>query len=98
MRRVAKIIPIPDEKEKALCCGGSIGDTGLSFDQRVVIRDQALAVLTEASPDMLITACPLCKKTFRDGTQIMVKDIAELVAEQIEAEIEERIVYHQLSN
>jgi Fe-S oxidoreductase len=98
LRRVAKVIPIPDEKQKALCCGGSIGDTGLSFDQRVLIRNQALAVLTETSPDLLITACPLCKKTFRDGTQTIVKDIAELVAEQIEAEIEEKIVYPSFSH
>jgi hypothetical protein len=32
------------------------------------------------SPDELITACPLCKKTFMQATKTKVSDIAELVA------------------
>jgi len=51
--------------------------------QRNVIRDGALKVLCESQPDVLVTACPLCKKTFDSGNEIMVKDIAELVAENM---------------
>jgi Fe-S oxidoreductase len=32
---------------------------------------------------VLVTACPLCKKTFNSGSKIEVKDIAELVAESM---------------
>jgi len=84
LRRVAKIIPIMQEKENALCCGGSLGDLSMDSGERRMIRDAALETLLTPSPDMLITACPLCKKTFRDGSGVEVKDIAELVADQLE--------------
>ena len=84
LKRVAKLIPIEQEKENALCCGGSIGDLSLNASQRRTIRDAALKSLTEPSPDLLITACPLCKKTFRDGSNARVMDIAELVAMQMD--------------
>ncbi|MDD4193509.1 MAG: hypothetical protein PHI28_19400, partial [Mangrovibacterium sp.] len=34
-------------------------------------------------PDRLITACPLCKKTFTKGTEIQARDLAELVWEGV---------------
>jgi len=36
-------------------------------------------------PDELITACPLCKKTFVQATETKVSDIAELVAAALPA-------------
>jgi Fe-S oxidoreductase len=84
LRRVAKVIPIEQEKESALCCGGSIGDLSLDYRKRTVIRDAALDVMLKPVPDLLVTACPLCKKTFHDGSQVNVLDIAELVAQQMD--------------
>jgi Fe-S oxidoreductase len=84
LKRVAKLVPIEAEKEKAACCGGSLGDFSLTYDQRRIIRDEALEVLMGSSPDLLITACPLCKKTFQDGSDVKVMDIAELVAERMD--------------
>lgn len=84
LRRVAKVIPIDQEKEKGLCCGGSIGDLALDSQQRNLIRDAALDQLLQPSPDMLVTSCPLCKKTFGNAGQIPVLDISELVASQME--------------
>jgi Fe-S oxidoreductase len=94
LRRVAKIIPTNQEKENSLCCGGSIGDTSLNASQRKTIRNASLAALMKPSPDLLVTACPLCKKTFQDGSTVVVKDIAELVAEQMEVETEDKILQH----
>jgi Fe-S oxidoreductase len=96
LRRVAKVIPIEEEKEKALCCGGSLGDLSMQFRQRTAIRDAALEVLTKPSPDLLITACPLCKKTFQDGSSVKVKDIAEIVAEQMELHDREELEVKEL--
>ncbi len=98
LKRVAKLIPIEEEKEKALCCGGSLGDFSLSFEQRKIIRDEALETLTASLPDILVTACPLCKKTFHDGTDVKVMDIAELVAERMdlpepEPAVEEEVAF-----
>ncbi|MBK7214645.1 MAG: (Fe-S)-binding protein [Bacteroidales bacterium] len=84
LKRVAKLIPIEQERENALCCGGSIGDLALNQDQRNIIRDAALDVLLEPKPDFLVTACPLCKKTFSSAGTAKVIDIAELVAQQLE--------------
>jgi Fe-S oxidoreductase len=40
-------------------------------------------MLCEPNPDILVTACPLCKKTFNAGSDTPVMDIAELVAESL---------------
>jgi Fe-S oxidoreductase len=68
------------EKDNALCCGGSLGNFEIESGQRDMIRDAALDVLLEKKPDVLVTACPLCKKTFGKNTRVKVHDISELVA------------------
>jgi Fe-S oxidoreductase len=86
-RKVLKLmkglVESSEERENSLCCGGSIGDLSMNANQRNMIRDSALNVLCEHKPDILVTACPLCKKTFESANRLMVKDIAELVAENI---------------
>jgi Fe-S oxidoreductase len=47
-----------------------------------IARDAAFE-LTKCNPDILATACPLCKKTFSAATNTKVADIAELVAEAL---------------
>jgi Fe-S oxidoreductase len=37
----------------------------------------------EGDPEILVTACPLCKKTFAKHSPVEVVDIAELVMEAI---------------
>ena len=39
--------------------------------------------LTSTNPDILATACPLCKKTFAAVTKTKVADIAEIVADAL---------------
>ncbi|MBP5613073.1 MAG: (Fe-S)-binding protein, partial [Bacteroidales bacterium] len=69
------------DKSDAPCCGYSLGDTAIDTRQRNLIRDEALEVLCTGNPDMLATACPLCKKAFMTGnSRIPVKDIAEIAA------------------
>jgi hypothetical protein len=40
-------------------------------------------MLTKSKPDILATACPLCKKSFVHGNKVKVHDIAEIVAQNI---------------
>jgi len=86
-RNVLKLIvgvnEVAEERVNSLCCGGSIGDLSMNSAERSVIRDNALSVLCESEPDILVTACPLCKKTFDSGNTVTVKDIAEVVADNI---------------
>ncbi|NDV46910.1 4Fe-4S dicluster domain-containing protein [Paludibacter sp. 221] len=72
------------ENNKAYCCGNTLGNTLLSLDKQQMVRDNALEMLTKSNPDVLATACPLCKKTFANGNKVKVKDIAEIVAENLE--------------
>lgn len=72
---------IQNECQKSLCCGGSLGDVSLSTKERNRITHQTLLQLTNASPDCVVTACPLCKKTFSKQKKVPVKDIAEIVVE-----------------
>lgn len=77
---VAELQQASQERNMSLCCGGSLGNLTLSSEKRALIAADAARTLTVASPDELITACPLCKKTFAQATETKVSDIAELVA------------------
>lgn len=72
----------PDFKEKfSVCCGGSLGNFQLAYETREKITGDALNILLKPSPDKLITACPLCKKTFAKSSKVPVLDIAEWMLE-----------------
>lgn len=71
------------EDDNSLCCGGSLGNMKISSSQRRKISGDAAAELTRNNPDILATACPLCKKTFASATSTRVSDIAEIVAESL---------------
>lgn len=83
LKQIAEVADVAEERVNSLCCGGSIGDLAMNSTQRNVIRDNALNILCESQPDLLVTACPLCKKTFNSGNVTVVKDIAEVVAENL---------------
>ena len=83
LKQIAEVADVAKERINSLCCGGSIGDLAMNAVQRNAIRDNALNILCESQPDILVTACPLCKKTFDSGNSVVVKDIAEVVAENI---------------
>jgi len=76
---IAELIPIEEEKQNALCCGGSLGILLSSQQQRDIITREALKILLKEKPDILATACPLCKKTFARHSNVKVMDIAELM-------------------
>jgi Fe-S oxidoreductase len=65
--------------KKSLCCGNSLGGLQLNTVQRDLIRIHALSKLEKNNPDIIVTSCPLCKKTFAKDSKAEVKDIAEIV-------------------
>lgn len=73
------LIQIPNEKADAWCCGGSLANIKITMNERDLIRDKVLEEYQSHHPDQLITACPLCKKTFTKGTEMEVYDLAEIV-------------------
>jgi Fe-S oxidoreductase len=80
---IAAVIPVSQDANNALCCGGSLGIFEVSQNQRDTMTLGALNVLLENQPDALVTACPLCKKTFGKQSKVKVMDIAELVYEHL---------------
>jgi len=79
----AKLLSGKYEKNNSLCCGGSLGNTVLNHQDRMKIAANVVKHLTEQNPDILITACPLCKKTFASLSQVEVMDIAEWIVHSI---------------
>ncbi|MDR2888083.1 MAG: 4Fe-4S dicluster domain-containing protein [Bacteroidales bacterium] len=79
LNKLGTLQRIPEEKSEALCCGGSLGTLSLSRQKKLSITKDALATLTQHNPKKIITACPLCQKTFAQATSIPVVDIAQAV-------------------
>lgn len=73
------LIPIKNEKESAFCCGGSLANIKIQMNERKQVSDKAIDEYISYKPDMLATACPLCKKTFSKNRDLPVHDIAEIV-------------------
>ena len=69
--------------KESICCGGSLGSLSLSFEKRRYLTENAISNLTIASPDKIVTACPLCKSTFNRYADMPVLDIAEIVADKM---------------
>lgn len=83
LRHVSRLEKTKYEDENAHCCGGSLGNIMISSHDRKKITDDAIAWLTINKPEIVATACPLCKKTFLPSTSIKVADISEIVAEAL---------------
>ncbi len=71
------------EDENSLCCGGSLGNMKISQRKKHLIATDVARELTSSKPDIVATACPLCKKTIAAATDTRVADIAELVSEAL---------------
>lgn len=85
LNKISTLKESADNKEDSLCCGGSIGNTQIKFQQRDAIMLETLKGLTINNPDTVITSCPLCKKSFSRKSIIRVADISEVVAEAMDS-------------
>ena len=83
LKHVSRLEKSKFEDENSLCCGGSLGNMKISYQKKNKIARDTAAELTKGNPDILATACPLCKKTFSAATETRVADISEIVAEAL---------------
>ena len=72
------------DKDMSVCCGGSIGSLTMTLEERDEITANSVKDLMHNNPEEIVTACPLCQKTFARKSPIAVKDIAEIVVENLE--------------
>ena len=83
LRKISDLLPADREGADALCCGGSLGLMNTSLQEKDKITKNALQTLLAGDPEILVTACPLCKKTFSKHSTTEVRDLAELVHDSI---------------
>ncbi len=76
---IGELKKIEKEKKQSICCGGSLGSLTLNYADRKRITQGSLDVLTYDNPDKIITACPLCLKSFNRYSDRPILDIAEIV-------------------
>ena len=81
---IGLLTPPKSDRDMAVCCGGSIGSLTMTLEERDEITSNSIKDLMHNNPEEIVTACPLCQKTFARKSPIKVKDIAEIVVENIE--------------
>ena len=92
LNKTSNLVKTKYEKKNALCCGGSLGQFNLTPEQKEKVRKDALKEYSRSNPDLIVTACPLCKKTFTKKSDIEIKDIAEVVVESLKVPIKSELV------
>ena len=83
LKYISRLQKTDFEDKNSLCCGGSLANMKISYQQKSKIAKYAAAELTKNNPDILATSCPLCKKTLAAATDTKVADIAEIVSEAL---------------
>ncbi len=81
---VGQLVPAAKERKESICCGGSVGSLTLRYEEREPITRNSIDNLTANNPEQIVTACPLCFKTFSRYAHVPVRDFAEVIAEHIE--------------
>ena len=76
----SELLPLDQQKETALCCGGSLGNLSICPEERTKIQKATADILNAPNPDIIATACPMCKKSIGLYSGKPVKDLSELVA------------------
>lgn len=83
LRSIGELRPASSEGDESVCCGGSLGSLTLDHKDRRKITEGSIASLLSGKPDRIVTACPLCLKTFSEHSPVPVKDFAESVCENL---------------
>ena len=83
LQQLGELKKAEKEGKESICCGGSLGSLTLTYADREKITQGSLSALTINNPDKIITACPLCLKTFAEKSEVPVMDIAQIVYNNI---------------
>ena len=81
---VGQLVPAPKERKESICCGGSVGSLTLRYEDREPITRGSIENLTANNTEQIVTACPLCLKTFSRYAPVPVRDFAEIIADHLE--------------
>ncbi len=81
-----EVVEFVRTKEKTWCCGGGGGVKGINFDLAVEIGTDKASQAKEVGAEVVLSACPSCKRNIIDGinsagSDLDTLDILELVIE-----------------
>jgi len=82
---------MPRSKDRSFCCGGGGGNFWYKVPQKKKVNQIRYQEAQRLQANVLATACPFCTSMFEDAAVTLntkefgIRDIAELVAEQIES-------------
>ena len=83
--QVGTLVKSAKEGDESICCGGSLGSLTLDARDRAKITESSVGNLLTNNPQTIVTACPLCLKTFSESVPdtVQVKDFAETVSQHL---------------
>lgn len=79
LQSIGDLQSLSRQREMSLCCGNNLGSLSLSETERQAITEGTLKVLTLDNPNILVTSCPMCKKTLQRQSPVKVADLAEVL-------------------
>ena len=85
LAQAGTLVKATKEGDESICCGGSLGSLTLDTRERAKINESSVANLLAKNPQTIVTACPLCLKTFSESVPetVKVQDFAETVSRHL---------------
>ena len=80
---IGQLMEPAHNRKNALCCGSSVANTAINDRQQLTIAQGVAEELDATGANTVVTACPLCKKAITRGATKQVKDLSEIVAENL---------------
>lgn len=85
LSQAGTLVKATKEGDESICCGGSLGSLTLDSRDRAKITESSVGNLLVNNPQTIVTACPLCLKTFSESVPetVKVQDFAETVSRHL---------------
>lgn len=85
LAQASTLVKATKEGDESICCGGSLGSLTLDSRDRAKITESSVGNLLVNNPQTIVTACPLCLKTFSESVPetVKVQDFAETVSRHL---------------
>ena len=85
LAQAGTLVKAAKEGDESICCGGSLGSLTLDSRDRAKITESSVGNLLVNNPQTIVTACPLCLKTFSESVPetVKVQDFAETVSRHL---------------
>lgn len=85
LAQAGTLVKATKEGDESICCGGSLGSLTLDTRDRAKITESSVGNLLANNPQTIVTACPLCLKTFSESVPetVKVQDFAETVSRHL---------------